>query len=166
MPFLHCISPRYGLLPIETQTSFTLFCGTWSLVVAVASYVDTKNCSKINKNFYIRAFSYRTHWNNLVCNKRCTNAITCIDGMRALSLFWIILGHLYLGFALRTNPEKAIYQMKNGSISFAVFTYGASLAVDTFFFIGGLLLAYVSTKKIIIYFNSFKRHVSTKMNHY
>ena len=141
----------------KNHQSFALFCGTWCLVVGIASYLNSKNSSKLNQNLFIRIFSYQSHWTQLCSTERGENLITCLDGIRALSLFWIILGHLHLTFEMRTNPERVINQMKNGDKSFAIFTYGASLAVDTFFFIGGLLLAYVSTQKIITYFNSLKR---------
>ena len=58
--------------------------------------------------------------------------------------------------ALTRNSEKAISQMKNGEYS-AIF--GATVSVDSFFCIGGLLLAYLSTDKILKSFNTFRRHM-------
>ena len=66
------------------------------------------------------------------------------------------LGHLYMQIALTRNSEKAISQMKNGEYS-AIF--GATVSVDSFFCIGGLLLAYLSTDKILKSFNTFRRHM-------
>ena len=67
-----------------------------------------------------------------------------------------MLGHFYMQIALTRNSEKAISQMKNGEYS-PIFS--ATVSVDSFFCIGGLLLAYLSTDKILKSFNTFRRHM-------
>ena len=76
-------------------------------------------------------------------------AITSINGMRVLSMFWVILGHAYYwGFiydvvantneAIETVPKHFLYQPVDN------FTF----SVDTFFVLSGLLLSYLSIKEM------------------
>jgi len=65
----------------------------------------------------------------------------CLDGLRSISMLWIILGHTLsiqasIGY---TNPSN--FFPPNGMISsyFGSFIMSASYAVDTFFFISGYL---------------------------
>ena len=75
------------------------------------------------------------------------SAITSINGMRVLSMFWVILGHTY-GWGMLYNvvanskevgetfPRRFLFQLV---INF-------TLSVDTFFVLSGLLLSYLSIK--------------------
>ena len=77
------------------------------------------------------------------------NAITSINGIRVISMFWVILGHTYLwGLdygvtanveeAVATVPERFFFQPVNN----------AFLSVDTFFVLSGLLLSYLSVREM------------------
>lgn len=77
------------------------------------------------------------------------NAITSINGIRVISMFWVILGHTFLwGLddgvtanieeAFETVPQPFYFQPVNN----------AFLSVDTFFVLSGLLLSYLSIREM------------------
>lgn len=72
--------------------------------------------------------------------KRNSASIECLNGLRSLSLLWIIYGHRYFDTfrSPATNYEYAVeLWLRNiWSLTHTMF----HLAVDTFFLIGGLLV--------------------------
>jgi peptidoglycan/LPS O-acetylase OafA/YrhL len=79
--------------------------------------------------------------------KRGKSSINCLHGLRALSILWIMLGHRVtnqLSFPLR-NPN-AVDEFYRKFYSVILNSY--SIAVDTFFLMGSLLLT-ISTLRAI-----------------
>ena len=144
-----------------------IFCGVWILIIGAFSFKYAKNVennlSENNNTFCLKVFAYQPHWAKVCSSKRSKKAIKCLDGIRTISTFWVMLGHFYMQIALTRNSEKAISQMKNGDYS-AIFN--ATVCVDTFFCIGGLLLAYLSTDKIIKSFNTIRRKAFQCLDHH
>ena len=210
--------PKLDRIYFPTFLSFVIFCGLWIIFVGAASFKYSKNVEnnvpEKNNNFFLKVFAYQPHWAKVCSSKRSKKAIKCLDGIRTISTFWVmlgpgihrpstrrgprfsffflalvrigpkfskflgpfrfqifksfwpllgrfwsvkpLLGHFYLQIGFTRNSENAISQMKNGEYS-AIF--GATVSVDSFFCIGGLLLAYLSTNKILKSFNTFRRHM-------
>lgn len=75
-----------------------------------------------------------------------STSIGCLDGLRALSLLWIIFGHRYFDIFLSpaTNNVTATESWLKTffSLSHTIF----HLAVDTFFLMGGLLVTWTFMK--------------------
>ncbi|CAB4011959.1 nose resistant to fluoxetine 6-like [Paramuricea clavata] len=68
--------------------------------------------------------------------------VTSLYGLRVMSIFWIILGHVYAFSAIDGNVENIFVllgKVENFSMTVISNTYPA---VDTFFFLSGLLLMY------------------------
>jgi len=79
----------------------------------------------------------------------------CLNGLRVLSMAWIILGHTFLmptGISGYSNYENVVKNPLNSDV--AENTYGFSLilsaqsGVDTFFFLSGFLLSYLTLKEL------------------
>jgi peptidoglycan/LPS O-acetylase OafA/YrhL len=68
-----------------------------------------------------------------------SGSIECLNGLRALSLLWIIFGHRYFDMFLApaTNSATATENWLRNILSLFHTTF--HLAVDTFFLMGGLL---------------------------
>ena len=97
----------------------------------------------------ILAFSLYKTMPAIMSTHQPPNAITSINGIRVISMFWVILGHTYLwGLdygvtanveeAVATVPERFFFQPVNN----------AFLSVDTFFVLSGLLLSYLSIREM------------------
>ena len=150
--------PKLDRVYLPTFLSFVIFCGVWILLVAAASFKYAKNVenefAESNNTFCLKVFAYQHHWAKVCSSKRSKKAIKCLDGIRTISTLWVMLGHWYIQIAFTRNSEKAMSQMKNGEYSPI---FNATVSVDTFFCIGGLLLAYLSTDKILKSFNTIRR---------
>ncbi|XP_046864834.1 nose resistant to fluoxetine protein 6-like [Xenia sp. Carnegie-2017] len=76
-------------------------------------------------------------------------AITSINGIRVISIFWIILGHVYLysitNFYSVTNKKEFLRQAESVTVMAVANAY---FAVDSFFFLSGLLVAYTCLRKM------------------
>lgn len=87
------------------------------------------------------SFSIYTNGKKLFNVKRIesSGSIQCLDGLRAISLLWIIFGHRYFDMFLApaTNKRSATEAWLKNILSLPHTTF--HLAVDTFFLIGGLL---------------------------
>jgi hypothetical protein len=76
-------------------------------------------------------------------NKRKTSCpqIPCLNGIRVLSMTWVILCHSYLFSLSVTNNLVDLLQDAKDSFAFSVVING-SFSVDSFFVLSALLLAY------------------------
>ena len=81
--------------------------------------------------------------------KKGSNRLDCFDGMRALSMTWVILGHnfLYGGVFLHGRNQKYRYSFYVDEIAggpgLAFEPIFSDFSVDTFLFLGASLLSYL-----------------------
>ncbi|XP_065898103.1 nose resistant to fluoxetine protein 6-like [Dysidea avara] len=77
------------------------------------------------------------------------NAITSINGIRVISMFWVILGHTFLWGLFYRVTDDAVYAIENVPKKFAFQPVANSyLSVDSFFVMSGLLLSYLGIKEM------------------
>lgn len=92
---------------------------------------------------------------SLYCNSKAIfsthvpdGSITSIHGIRVLSLAWVILGHLYVFVEFSSQPDNLLNMV---SIIHR-FTFmpisNAYVSVDTFFLLSGVLVGYLTLKRI------------------
>ncbi|XP_063930453.1 nose resistant to fluoxetine protein 6-like [Zophobas morio] len=96
------------------------------------------------------AFSFITNGNKLLHTSqgKNPNQITCLNGMRFISMMWVIAGHGFV--AMEQLPlinystiANYLNQMKTQ------YMLSAPIAVDTFFFLSGFLLSYGYLKNAV-----------------
>ena len=72
--------------------------------------------------------------------------LSCLEGMRAISMTWVILGHtFYFAMPYLDNPVWALDKIQN-SWSMEGVVQGP-FSVDSFFFLSGLLVSYIFLKR-------------------
>ncbi|XP_020606704.1 nose resistant to fluoxetine protein 6-like [Orbicella faveolata] len=77
-----------------------------------------------------------------------STAITSINGMRVLSMWWVILGHTY-SIQTMATPLSNLLLAYDIIHRFTFQTVGnATFSVDSFFFLSGLLVAYLSLRRM------------------
>ena len=77
------------------------------------------------------------------------SAITSINGIRVISMFWVILGHTFLWGLFYRVTDNAVYAIENVPKTFAFQPVANSyLSVDSFFVMSGLLLSYLGIKEM------------------
>eukprot|EP00039_Didymoeca_costata_P016621 m.300352 g.300352 ORF g.300352 m.300352 type:complete len:767 (-) comp16421_c1_seq22:26-2326(-) len=89
----------------------------------------------------LRCFSIKRSWKLLTSNRKaCSTGLRIFDGMKVCSIAWIIMGNmLFIEGAFFQDPWYLRRDVLSGK--FAV-VLSASLATDTFLFIGGFLASY------------------------
>jgi len=103
------------------------------------------------ENPWIQSFSVSKNVKSLLAKPR-GDVLDCLDGIRTLSIFWVVFGHTFifetqdLAFSnyidiLGINHQGWIASLPAQSLT------GAYFAVDTFFFLSGFLACYIMLKK-------------------
>ena len=75
----------------------------------------------------------------------------CLNGMRVLSMVWIIVGHtMMMPTPLNgwDNPEDLIARWGARGAAWFQVVVGGEIAVDTFFFLSGFLIAYLGVRDL------------------
>ena len=97
---------------------------------------------------FITAFSLFKNVPMILSTKQPSTAITSLNGIRVISMFWVILGHTQLWpveFQLIKNPTHIYTVIKR--FSFQVLING-TFSVDSFFFLSGALVAYLTLREM------------------
>ncbi|XP_069119757.1 nose resistant to fluoxetine protein 6-like [Argopecten irradians] len=114
----------------------------------------------------LMSFSVMSNGERILSTAQAQGSLTALNGMRFLSITWVILGHCFM-FAL-TSPT--INPLRYADKVYHLWTFqaivNALVSVDTFFTMSGLLLAYLFMKDIkkngkmnwpLFYFHRFWR---------
>jgi len=79
----------------------------------------------------------------------------CLNGLRALSMFWVVLGHSFLmpeGIMGYQNPQDIVVSPLNAAAAednwLFMFVLSSQLSVDSFFFLGGFLFSLLTVKEL------------------
>ncbi|BFF99898.1 nose resistant to fluoxetine protein 6-like [Drosophila madeirensis] len=132
----------YDSLTIFTIVVLSVLC---ALMVLSTFYdylfiEDQKQFSPLVKAFSARANSRVLF--RIVDTKSNPNIIDCLHGMRCLSFIWVVYGHDYLVAAMGPNMNYVDMLTWFNSAFRMLITQGI-YAVDTLFFLSGLLLVLI-----------------------
>ena len=101
---------------------------------------------KVKPLDFIVAFSLFRNVPTLLATKQNAGVITSLNGLRVISMFWVIVGHtlfwLFQPDRVRVDNLLEIRTLLE-RFTFQVINPGAFFAVDTFFFLSGVLVAYI-----------------------
>jgi peptidoglycan/LPS O-acetylase OafA/YrhL len=127
---------------------------------------DTFECTKLGQ--VLLCFSWYSNIKKIFTTAPGKgDPLDCLNAVRVMSMGWVILGHLY-GSRVTTpplaNPLDVPDTFKQASLAIV---YGAYYSVDVFFWMGGLLMAYLFVKELeakngrvkwgLVYFHRFWR---------
>ena len=98
----------------------------------------------------ITAFSLFKTVPTLLATEQAPTVITSLNGIRVISMFWVILGHTYFwiftGNSIRVDN---IFSLKDVASRFGFQAIvSAFFSVDSFFFLSGVLVAYLSLRQM------------------
>ncbi|XP_046748057.1 nose resistant to fluoxetine protein 6-like [Diprion similis] len=93
------------------------------------------------KQVVLTSFSFYTNGKALLNTKRNSDSIGCLDGLRFLSMCWIIYGHTYYFTIIGVQLDLSHVQTMHEDWSTLLLLNG-NIVTDTFFLLSGLLLAY------------------------
>ncbi|XP_071955722.1 nose resistant to fluoxetine protein 6-like [Antedon mediterranea] len=129
------------LLPDETfeNTEHTQSASVNELIITV----EENNSPGCLVKFLL-CFSLLTNGRKILNTKQGEGSISCLNGIRVISLTWVILGHSYVfPFQLISNPVEIPNLL--GRFTFQA-VGNATFSVDSFFFLSGLLVTYLTLK--------------------
>ncbi|XP_053395797.1 nose resistant to fluoxetine protein 6-like [Mercenaria mercenaria] len=93
-----------------------------------------------------RVFSVTSNGKKLFGTTTAVGPLACLNGLRVMSMWWVILGHTYAFiFAVVDNLAEAAQLVQR--FTFQPIMNG-TYSVDSFFFLSGLLVAYLALKEI------------------
>ncbi|KAJ2948826.1 hypothetical protein O0L34_g5754 [Tuta absoluta] len=94
-----------------------------------------------------RCFSIYTNTRRFLTFKSSPTALECVDGIRAISMLWVVVGHTYSFTLLRfIHNTIDIYEWMTDISS--TWINAAPITVDTFFMLSGVLVVYTTIGKI------------------
>ena len=95
----------------------------------------------------ITAFSLFKTVPTILSTKKPQAAITSLNGLRTISMFWVILGHTHLWTLEESGMDNALYVFKDvvSRYSYQAIANGF-YSVDSFFFLSGVLVAYITLR--------------------
>ncbi|CRK88313.1 CLUMA_CG002092, isoform A, partial [Clunio marinus] len=138
-------------IPLTNLDMFAIFIASTFIILLISStsydVINIINDREPNK--LLIAFSVYTNGRKLfdLSQNSSQKSIECLNGLRVISLLWIIFGHRLTiqQFFPTTNPQTIL---KHYNYSYSVILSGYDIAVDTFFVMGALLIT-LSTLKLL-----------------
>ncbi|XP_037077460.1 nose resistant to fluoxetine protein 6-like [Pollicipes pollicipes] len=93
------------------------------------------------------AFSVYTNGRKLLDTSSTRDTLSCLHGIRFLSNTWVILGHTYYFLLFFKHQNITTVYTYLGDVAFQAIS-NATVSVDSFFFLSGLLVAYIAIRSI------------------
>jgi len=110
-------------------------------------YCHYKKVEAAERCKYMMCFSPYENARKICYDGENPAAIQALDGIRFISTLWVILGHTYL--FLQTNIENTVVVGKTVVPGFLyLIMLNGTFSVDSFFCIGGILVAYLTLKQV------------------
>ncbi|XP_059481821.1 nose resistant to fluoxetine protein 6-like [Neocloeon triangulifer] len=158
----------------ENDGSEVLDAGSWSFIafaiilvaiIFVATIIDVSKRELNNSGMQscVKAFSLKQNLTDLLALPKvhATGQLSCLHGMRTLSMLWIILCHTYSNAGAFPLVNYVSYTQKFSQQWFMAPILNGYMAVDTFFLLSGLLTVYVPMMDLTKgrKFNIFKYYI-------
>ncbi|XP_015522578.2 nose resistant to fluoxetine protein 6 isoform X1 [Neodiprion lecontei] len=93
------------------------------------------------KQVVLTSFSFYTNGKTLLNTKRNGDSIGCLDGLRFISICWIIYGHTHYYTIVGVQLDVSNVHIMHENWS-TLLVLNGNIVTDTFFLLSGLLLAY------------------------
>ena len=94
----------------------------------------------------MKAFSFVSNAKKLLNTPTAKSPLSCLNGMRVISMWWVIQGHVYaFVIYILDNPAEGVELIQRFTFQPII---NGTFSVDTFFFLSGLLVAYLALKEV------------------
>ncbi|XP_065159126.1 O-acyltransferase like protein-like [Atheta coriaria] len=131
----------YTTLDTDDYTFLTVL-GVFAFIMFLSTVYDWYTRKhELKQNAYCILFSVLTNGEKLFETKIGPDQISCLAGIRVISMIWIIASHRY--FVMKLLPiRNSLYAFSWLFSHESFYVQAAYLAVDTFLYLGGFVLAY------------------------
>ncbi|KAG8193630.1 hypothetical protein JTE90_002888 [Oedothorax gibbosus] len=141
----HITIPQFIVFSVLTVIVIFIVAGTTIDVYTSRNACKEKDIGRVPRS--LTAFSLSMNLAQLLKRSRRNSALGAVNGVRCLSLVWIVLAHTY-GFGHRQGLARLSHAKTYMDDVFFQIITNAWVSVDTFFLIGGLLVAASNLKKM------------------
>ncbi|CAL1281407.1 unnamed protein product [Larinioides sclopetarius] len=141
----------FAVVAVCVLASF-LILGTWMEM----SCEPIHSPSKYLGNRILLSFSAISNFKRLISTKTSDENLRCLHGIQFFTITWVVYGHAYLYPGMFSTNYSTLFRMPDvTSQPVAQMVVNGSEAVDTFLFIGGMLVCYLTVKRVKIEKKSF-----------
>ncbi|XP_052756148.1 nose resistant to fluoxetine protein 6-like [Galleria mellonella] len=134
----------YVALVIFTIIGVLIFLSTfYDIRHEVILKKDAKTANKL-----YRSFSIYTNTRRLVTYTPSPGALECMDGIRAIAMMWVIIGHTFANQMVSATVWNPLDGLNWISSFWSLWITTAPITVDTFFMMAGLLIVYTTAEKM------------------
>ena len=109
---------------------------------------STSKDSEVSVLDFIKAFSLFQTVPMLLATGQGASVITSLNGLRVISMFWVILGHVYVFSSIVGGVDNAPKILSIVSRFSFQAVGNAYFSVDSFFFLSGVLVAYLTLREM------------------
>ena len=142
--------PNTGLFAVNADAETRSMSTTERTPLLGQSPLKPKQDIRQSRAFeFLAAFSLFKTVPMILSTKQPPTAITSLNGIRVLSMFWVILGHTFVWVSmlgLLKNPAEFMATVPRRFSFQAIF--GGTFSVDSFFFLSGTLVAYLTLREM------------------
>ncbi|KAL0831528.1 hypothetical protein ABMA28_002322 [Loxostege sticticalis] len=119
--------------------------GLLSLLSTIYDVVDKHVYKNETQKSTFIIFSIYTNCRRLLNFASGPDALHCVDGIRALAMLWVLIGHTFSSVHFWSNPLVGYEWQQSPE---ALWLVSATITVDTFFTLSGILVVYTTAGKI------------------
>ncbi|KAJ4452119.1 hypothetical protein ANN_03636 [Periplaneta americana] len=128
-----------GMIILLAVTAVLLIGSTCYDIIVHWNKPETKK--KSTRHEVLMSFSVRENCRKLFSTASGGDTMHCLNGLRFLSIFWIMLGHTFYMKSISPSVNQIAVKDYDQNVSMMLIMNG-TLTTDTFFLLGGLLLCY------------------------
>ncbi|XP_045517699.1 nose resistant to fluoxetine protein 6-like [Pieris brassicae] len=144
-----CRLPGDKMFTTSDYVAFGVF-GMLFLLTFLSTSFDLYNTfikKSRSKHYLLSSLSLYTNTKRLLNFESSQSTINCVDGIRSLSMLWVIYGHTYVFQIL--SPAHNILDLMQWTMLFtSTWINTAPMVVDTFFMLSGLFCVYALPSKM------------------
>ncbi|KAK3697586.1 hypothetical protein RRG08_033317 [Elysia crispata] len=89
----------------------------------------------------IQVFSLYTNGQRLLNTKLAPHTLTCVHGIRAISMAWIVMGHSVL-YSMPVAENTVDFYLRERKVIYSMIITNGPFSVDTFFILSGIMVGY------------------------
>lgn len=139
------VNKNEGFMPVEQDSVARI--GDSSSIPILVNTEKSGWGRKLIK--FIQCFSLIKNTSLIMDTTIKPGAITSINGVRVLSMWWVILGHVFIWQLIGGNVSNLAVAIPNLLTRFSFQAIAnAFFSVDSFFFLSGLLVSYLSFRQM------------------
>ncbi|GFT13897.1 nose resistant to fluoxetine protein 6, partial [Nephila pilipes] len=141
----HCEVKKEEIKLTAIQIFAIIICCFLVTLVLLGTWLEIRTRGKENAYQHVgyrflSCFSMITNFKRLASTKTSSNSLKCLHGLRFLSITWVVMGHCYFFPGWFIRSYRSLFFIEHVATEpIAQMIINGSEAVDTFFFMSGLL---------------------------